>query len=84
MDDQTVPQPPPPAPPPAADMLTYQSAADLLGVKLATLYAWVTQRRVPHFKLGRRCVRFSHSELTTWLQARAVPARAAATTTEVM
>jgi excisionase family DNA binding protein len=84
MEQKTVLQPQVPAPAPAADMLDYQSAAELLGLKLATLYAWTSQRRVPHFKLGRRCVRFSHSELTTWLQERAVPARAAATTKEVM
>lgn len=54
------------------DLLTYAQAANLLNLKLGTLYALVAQNRVPHVRLGRRLVRFSRSELTAWLRRHAV------------
>ncbi len=54
------------------DVLTYEQAARVLNIKLGTLYALVSQNRVPHVRLGRRLVRFSRSELQTWLSQHAV------------
>lgn len=54
------------------ELLTYDQAAKLVNLKLGTLYALVSQKRVPHVRLGRRLVRFSRSELTAWLQQHAV------------
>jgi len=54
------------------ELLTYDQAAKLVNLKLGTLYALVSQKRVPHVRLGRRLVRFSRSELTAWLQRHAV------------
>lgn len=55
------------------DLLTYAQAAKLLNLKLGTLYALVSENRVPHLRLGRRLVRFSATELLGWLRSRAVP-----------
>lgn len=55
-------------------MLTYKDAAKLVGVKLGTVYAMVSQRRIPHVRLGRRLVRFPRSELMRWLNERLVAA----------
>ena len=52
----------------------YAEAATLLGVKIGTLYAWTSQRKVPHYRVGPRCVRFVRSELLAWLQSHAVSA----------
>jgi len=54
------------------DIIGYDAAARLLGVAVGTVYAWVSQRRVPHFRISKRCVRFSRRELLRHLQARAV------------
>jgi excisionase family DNA binding protein len=53
--------------------LGYSEAAELLGVAKGTLYAWTSRRRVPHYRVGRRCVRFLKSELVSWMQRHAVP-----------
>ncbi len=63
-----------PGPPTSSigDVLRYAEAAKLLDVPLGTLYAWVHKRRVPHFRLSGRAVRFSRSALLNWLEAAAV------------
>ncbi len=43
-------------------LLTIPEAAALLGVKAQTLYLWVSQKRVPHRKIGR-LVRFMDADL---------------------
>ncbi len=43
-------------------LLTPKEAAQLLGVKVNTLYIWALQRKVPSIKLGR-CRRFDEDEL---------------------
>jgi len=39
-------------------LMTYQQAAEILGLPRGTLYALVHQNRVPHIRLGRRLIRF--------------------------
>ena len=56
----------------AADTLDCAAAAELLQVKIGTLYAWTSQRRVPHFRLSGRCVRFSRARLLEFLAQRNV------------
>ena len=63
----------PVAPEPEA-MVGYAAAAEYLGVALGTLYAWTHYRRVPHYRIGKRCVRFRLSELAAWIERGAVPA----------
>jgi excisionase family DNA binding protein len=53
-------------------LLTYAQAAQLLNLKIGTLYALVAQNRIPHVRLGRRLVRFSRGNLTGWLQQHAI------------
>ncbi len=54
------------------DLLTYEEAADLLGVKRGTLYAWVSEKRIPHVRLSARCVRFEKPALLEWVAKRRV------------
>lgn len=49
-------------------LLSYQQASERLGVKVGTLYAWVSQERIPHIRLGNRCVRFDAHELAAWVE----------------
>ncbi len=55
------------------ETLGYAEAAVLLGVARGTLYAWTSLRKVPHYRIGRRCVRFMRSELVAWMHRHAVP-----------
>lgn len=54
------------------DLLTYAEASNHLNLKLGTLYALVSQGRVPHVRLGRRLVRFFRSDLDAWLRENTV------------
>lgn len=54
------------------DLMTYDQASKFLNFKLGTLYAFVSQGRVPHVRLGRRVVRFSRAALEAWLSERTV------------
>ena len=47
--------------------------AKILGVKTTTLRAWLTQRRIPYYKLGRRIV-LDERDLANFLEANRVEA----------
>ncbi len=51
-------------------LLDIEELCRILGVKKATIYAWIYQRKIPHIKLSSRLVRFRESEILDWLAAR--------------
>jgi len=51
-----------------------KEAAELLGVRLSTIYAWSHRRKLPSLKVGAR-LRFSPSTLAHWLKQQERPAR---------
>lgn len=53
-------------------VMTYAEAAEFVGVPVGTLYAWVNQRKIPHFRLGPRLVRFHRADVRAWLEQRRV------------
>lgn len=53
-------------------ILTYDGAAELLGLPKGTIYAMVSRKEIPHFRLGARNVRFSDLELLEWLENRRI------------
>jgi len=55
-------------------LLSTQEVADLLGVKLSTIYQWTHQGFIPHVKLGK-FVRFKESEIAKWIEKREVAGR---------
>ncbi|MFH1811030.1 MAG: helix-turn-helix domain-containing protein [Pseudomonadota bacterium] len=55
-----------------ASLIGYAEAADILGLKHGTLYAMVSQRRIPHVRMGGRLVRFDSAELERWVESRRV------------
>lgn len=55
-------------------LLNYTEAAERLGIKLSTLYALVSQRRIPHVRIGPRFVMFDPDEIERWIKARRVQA----------
>lgn len=54
------------------EFLSVREAADLLRVKVSTLYVWCQKRCVPHRRHGSRLV-FGKHELCAWSASRAVP-----------
>ena len=57
-------------------LIGYQETALKLGVKIGTLYSWVSRQGTrsesgpPFIRLSGRCVRFDEEALDQWLQAR--------------
>ena len=49
-------------------------AAEILGCSPKTLRVWVSQKKVPHYKVGR-AVRFRRADLLEWLESRRVEPR---------
>jgi len=52
-----------------AKLLTYKQVSEMLGLPLGTLYSLVSQKRVPHKRLGKRLVRFSEIEIQNWVES---------------
>ena len=48
-------------------LITLEELSKILGVKKATLYAWVSKKKIPFIKLSARLVRFRESEIQDWL-----------------
>jgi excisionase family DNA binding protein len=48
-------------------LLNVQKAADYLGIKVSTLYEWVSQKRIPHFRSGR-LLKFDINELDKFIE----------------
>ncbi|MFQ5740242.1 MAG: helix-turn-helix transcriptional regulator [Acidobacteriota bacterium] len=43
--------------------LTARDVAELLNIKLPTVYKWVREKRLPHYRLGPRTIRFDREEV---------------------
>ena len=58
------------------ELLTAKEAAEVFGVKTATLYGWVCKRKIRHYRLGRKHgpVRFSKTDIARFLEERATEA----------
>ena len=48
--------------------------AALLGVKVATIYAWVHTKQIPYYKIGR-LVKFDLEQIEKWVQEKRVDPR---------
>ena len=55
-------------------LLTAEEMAEVLQVKLSTIYKWTHEGFVPHVKLGK-LVRFRESEVLAWLEKRSEKGR---------
>lgn len=54
------------------DLVGYEEACRLTGLKRGTLYSKVAKSEVPHYRLGNRLVLFSVEELKRWLKEKHV------------
>ena len=56
-------------------LLLPQDVAELIGVKLSTIYQWTHKEYIPYIKLGRM-VRFRLGDIETWLKQKSHAGRA--------
>jgi excisionase family DNA binding protein len=55
-------------------LLNVKEISEVLGVKVATIYGWVSEGYVPHIKLGR-LVRFNLDAVSEWVSQKEVKGR---------
>jgi len=48
--------------------LTMQQVGDLIGVDRSTIYNWKRKGVLPHYKVGKRAVRFKLAEVLQWME----------------
>jgi excisionase family DNA binding protein len=53
-------------------LMTCKELGELLGLKPATIHSMVHRGQLPHFRVGKRIVRFSRARIMQWLEARTV------------
>jgi len=56
-------------------LLTVAQAAERLGVRVSTIYAWAYERRIPAVKLFGRALRFKESDIDKLIRQHERPAR---------
>lgn len=49
-------------------LLDVKLTAELLGIKPVTLRLWISQKKVPYYKVGKS-IKFKPSEIETWINA---------------
>lgn len=49
------------------ELLSTTETAEFLGISKNTLYEWIIQKKIPHFKVGR-LVKFKKEDLDAWLK----------------
>jgi len=50
-------------------LINVSELAQVLGVSIQTIYTWVSQRRLPFVKVGRRTM-FNPEEIERWIKMR--------------
>lgn len=53
-------------------LIGYKEAAEIIGLPIGTLYALVSDKKIPHKRLGKRLVRFSLEEIRVWISQHSV------------
>ena len=48
--------------------MTMEEVGNLMGLDRSTVYNWKRKGLLPHYKIGKRAVRFKRSEILQWLE----------------
>ena len=51
-----------------SEFISYSEVSKLTSIPLGTLYSYVYKNKIPHYRIGKRLVRFSRREILEWLQ----------------
>jgi len=49
-------------------LITMEEVGDLIGLDRSIIYNWKRRGLLPHYKIGKRAVRFKLSEILQWLE----------------
>lgn len=58
------------------EFLTTKEASQMLGYTVGTLYQYVNRGIIPHYKVGKRSLRFKREDLLNYLGENRVEAKA--------
>ncbi len=53
------------------EMVGIKELAKYVGIEVYTVYDWVHQRKIPHYKVGR-LLKFDIAEINSWLESKKV------------
>ena len=59
----------------SAQYMTIKQLSEYMNIPVWTLYAWVHQKRIPYYKIGKM-IRFDVYEVTQWLTVFRIPEKA--------
>jgi excisionase family DNA binding protein len=57
-----------------SQLLTVKQAADALGLKISTVRAWLSRRKLPRVNCGR-CVRIPSTAIAEFIERNTIPAK---------
>ena len=49
-------------------LLNIDELSAILGVTKSTIYAWTSQNKIPHIKLGKKLLKFREDEIMAWIE----------------
>jgi excisionase family DNA binding protein len=49
-------------------LMTMEEVGNMIGVDRSTIYTWKRKGLLPHYKIGKRAVRFKQSEILQWVE----------------
>jgi len=56
-------------------LLTYRETSEILNIPISTLYSRVSEKTIPHVRIGPRMVRFLQSDILDLIQKSIVKAK---------
>jgi len=51
------------------DLLTIREVAEILKLAVGSVYQLVSQHRIPHVYLSKRCLRFRRGSIQAWIKS---------------
>lgn len=54
------------------DLISSQEVCELLNISIHTLYKWVEQGKIPHYRLSPKTIMFNKKALIEWLSSKEV------------
>lgn len=57
-------------------LLQPTEVADMVGVKIETIYKWTREGKIPYKRVGKMTIRFDRAEVQEWLDKKTVREKA--------
>jgi excisionase family DNA binding protein len=53
-------------------LIGYKEIAEMMGMPIGTIYAWVCRKEIPHIRISAKLVRFDLDEIQKWIEEKRV------------